>query len=96
MVTVFSLLIQSHSDHNSLLCNSTYGHFRVHLERILCVKWTSDGRLVEWGREGGRNMGFSCVWAHVNRDSVPTLFRILLHFVYVTATFGEMGRSVTH
>ena len=98
MATMLSLLVQSHDDYNSLVFNSTYGHLRVHSERMWCVKWTPDDRLVEWGREGGRNTGFSCVWTRVNRDSVPTLFCILLYFVYVTATFGEMGqgRSVTH
>ena len=79
MAAVLSLLVRSHSDYNSLVCNSTYGHLRVHSERMWCVKWTPDDRLVEWGREGGRNTGFSCVWARVNRDSAPTLFRILFH-----------------
>lgn len=93
MATVLPLLVQSHSDYDSLVCNSTYGHLRVHSERMWCVKWTADDQLLEWGREGGRNTGFSCVWARVNRDPVPTIFRILLHFVYVTATFGEMGQG---
>jgi len=101
MATVLSLLVQSHSDYNSLVCNSTYGHLRVHSERMCCVKWTPDDRLVEWGREGGRNTGFSSVWARVNLDSALTLsllYCIAQHFVYVTATFIEMGqgRSVTH
>jgi hypothetical protein len=91
------------SDYNSVVSNSTYGRLRVHSECMWCVKWTPDDRLVEWGREGGRNTGFSCVWARVGRDSAPTLFHVLLHctalhFVYITAAFGEMGqgRSVTN
>ena len=79
MATVLSVLVPSHSDYNSLVYNSTCGHLRDHSERMWCVKWAPDDRLVEWGREGGKNTGFSCVWARVNRDSAPTLFRILFH-----------------
>jgi hypothetical protein len=41
---VLFCLVQSHSDYNSLVCNSTYGYLRVHSVRMWCVKWTPDDR----------------------------------------------------